>query len=357
MKNTLRIGFLGAGSIAKSHAYALDTLKYYYPDAPTIEKAVVATRTHESREAFAEVYGFSETSPPQEIWQREDLDALYILGPNQTHTPQLLKAAHMPNLKRIYVEKPIGTTQQDIFDLEALNTRNLNKFIMVGFQFLQKSAIRKALAHWQSGVFGNPVQFRIEYLHSSYLNAEYRKYRADRLLPIPLHGATADLGSHILSLLTAFLGDTLVVKAAAASGGYPDVPEDSDLCTTAMIEEPITGAIGTFVASRVSPGTGDHLILEIRGTRGTLLYNTSQPDIYESYLPGEGWRRHEVNSDYLPLTKYPSSYTPSGWLRALVHNHYLFLGGASDISFIPNLLHGIQVQKLIQQIAGFVLTA
>jgi len=357
MNKAVRIGFLGAGSIAKSHAYALDTMKYYYPDARNIEKVVVATRTRESREPFAEAFGFSETCPPQEIWQREDLDALYILGPNQTHTPQLLKACQVNNLQRIYVEKPIATTQQDILDLEALNTRNQSKFIMVGFQFLQKSAIRKALAHWQSGVFGKPVNFRVEYLHSSYLNAEYRKYRADRLLPIPLHGAAVDLGSHILSLLTAFLGDTLVVKAAAASGGYPDVPEDSDLCTTAMIEEPISGAIGTFVASRVSPGTGDHLIFEIRGTRGSIIFSTSQPDIYESYLPDEGWRRHEINSDYLPLTKYPSGYTPSGWLRALVHNHYLFLGGNSDGSVIPDLSHGIQVQRLILQIARHILSS
>ena len=124
-----------------------------------------------------------------------------------------------------------------------------------------------------------------------------------------------------------------------------------------MIEEPISGAIGTFVASRVSPGTGDHLIFEIRGTRGSIIFSTSQPDIYESYLPGEGWRRHEINSDYLPLTKYPSGYTPSGWLRALVHNHYLFLGGNSDGSVIPDLSHGIQVQRLILQIARHILSS
>jgi len=59
MNKAVRIGFLGAGSIAKSHAYALDTMKYYYPDARNIEKVVVATRTRESREPFAEAFGFS----------------------------------------------------------------------------------------------------------------------------------------------------------------------------------------------------------------------------------------------------------------------------------------------------------
>ena len=356
MDKPLRIGFLGAGGIARSHSYALDTMKYYYSDAPAIEKVVVASRTPENREAFASALGFKETSSPQEIWQRDDLDALYILGPNQTHTPQLLNASHMTKLSRIYVEKPLGISKQEIRDLQSLDQNNENKFIMVGFQFLHKSAIRNALIHWKSGVFGTPVHFRAEYMHGSYINDAYRRYREDRLAPIPINGAAADLGSHILSLLTAFLGETLVVTAARKSGDDEDVHLRNYLGTTAMIEELKSGAVGTFLASRVSPGTGDRLTLEINGTVGALRFTSQQPDCYESYLPDEGWCRHEINSNYLPLSKFPSSYLPSGWLRALVHNHYLFLGGNSEHSFIPTLQHGIQVQKLIQQMADFILS-
>lgn len=355
MKNRVRIGFLGAGGIAKAHAYALDVLKYYYSDPPNIEKVFVASPTPESRESFSKKFGFSEALEPGAVWEREDIDALFLLGPNRTHTPQLLRAAERPNIKRIYVEKPIGISLKDIHELETLDKQNHGKFIMVGFQFLQKSALRKALNHWHSGEFGEPVHFRSEYLHSSYLDADYRRKHPERLQPIPINGAAADLGSHVLSLLTAFLGDKLVVKTASSSGDFENVPKNSDLCTTALIEEPVSGAIGTMVASRVSPGAGDHLTLEIRGTLGSLLYSTDQPDSYKSYLPGEGWRIHEVNSDYLPDSKFPSDYVPSGWLRALVHNHYLFLGGEPGISMVPDLAHGIKVQRLLQQIAEFIL--
>lgn len=355
MVKNYRIGFLGAGGIAQAHAYALDALKYYYKDAPTIHKVIIASPTPESREAFASRFGFNEAIPPDDIWARDDLDALYILGPNQTHTPQLLKAAAIPAIKRIYVEKPIGTSRQDIHELEELDKSDHGKFIMLGFQFLQKSALRQALAHWRSGAFGSPIHFRVEYLHSSYLDPSYRLKRLHRFQPIPINGAAVDLGSHILSLLTAFLGDDLIVKYAASSGTFEDVPADSDLCTTAILEEPTSGAVGTMTASRVSAGTGDQLSLEIHGTRGAITFNTSQPDTYESYLPDEGWRRHDTYSDYLPASKFSSGYVPSGWLRALVHNHYLFLGGEPGISFIPDLAHGIQVQKLLQQIADCLL--
>jgi predicted dehydrogenase len=354
MSKTIRVGFLGAGGIAQAHAYALDALKYYYKNAPKITKAVVASPTPESREGFAARFGFEKAIPPEAIWERDDVDALYILGPNSTHTPQLLKAAQIPTIERIYIEKPLGTSPQDIRDLESLEKSDHGKIIMMGFQFLQKSPIRKALRHWKNNDFGDLIHFRAEYLHSSYLDPTYRQKHPDRLQPLPLNGAAVDLGSHILSLLTAFLGDSLLVKSAVASGDFEDITQDTDLCTIALLEETVSGAVGTMTASRVSSGTGDQLSLELRAKRGALIFDTSQPDVYKTYQPEEGWRRHEVYSDYLPTSIFPSDYLPSGWLRAIVHNHYLFLGGDQRISFVPDLSHGIQVQRLLQQIADFI---
>lgn len=350
--DNIRIGFLGAGGIAQAHAYALDALKYYYADAPRLEKAVVASPTPASRERFAHRFGFEAALPPEAIWERDDLDALYLLGPNETHAPQLLRAAARPNLRRIYVEKPVAVSAAEMAALEKLNTTDHGKVIMVGFQFLQKAPLRKALAHWRTGAFGELIHFRAEYLHSGYLNPDYRQKKHHRLQPIPLNGAAVDLGSHALSLLVAFLGKGLQVKAAAASGRFADVPPNTDLCTTALLEETTSGAIGTFMASRVSAGAGDQLMLELYGSCGAIRFDTAQPDSYQSYLPDEGWRRHEVNSDYLPASRFSSDYVPAGWLRALVHNHYLFLGGEPGISFVPDLAHGIQVQRLLLEIAG-----
>lgn len=355
MINHAKIAFLGAGGIAKSHAYALDALKFYYSDAPKLTKVLVASPTPKSRETFASRFGFNDAIPPEDVWQRDDIDTIYILGINETHTPQLLKAVKTNNIKRIYVEKPLAISAEEIQQLEKLAQSAPDKFIMVGFQFLQKSAIRQALEHWKSGVFGEPIHFRADYLHSSHLDPAYRQKHPDRLLPIPQQGAVADMGAHIFSLLLAFLGKSLVVRDAIISGQVEDVDPHSDLCTTLLLEETTSGAAGTMVASRISQGTGDLLSLELRGTKGALLYNTQQPDFYETYLPDFGWQRHEVMSKYPPVSTYPSHYVPSGWLRALVHNHYLFLGGDQGISMIPDLEHGIAVQKLIQQVADIVL--
>jgi predicted dehydrogenase len=352
MEKTFRIGFLGTGSIAQAHTYALDAVQHYYEGMPKIERVVAASPTPEHREAFAKRYGFAETCAPEAVWERDDLDAVYILGANPAHTPQLLNAIANPSIKRIYLEKPVASSRKELAQLEKINQTNHDKFIMIGFQFLQKSPIRQALAHWRTGKFGSPVHFRTEYLHSSYLDQAYRDKRPGRMQPIPVNGATADLGSHVLSMLTAFLGEKLTVRDAFfTNANQAGVPEKNDLCTIAMLEEAQSGAIGTMTASRISAGTGDQLKLELFGTRGSILFETAQPDIYKSYLPEEGWQRHDVYSNYQPSSKFYSGYSPSGWLRALIHNHYLFLGGEPDISFIPGLGHGIQVQRLVQQIA------
>jgi len=42
------VGFIGAGGIARSHAFSLNSLKYYYNDAPDIELAAVCSATRKA---------------------------------------------------------------------------------------------------------------------------------------------------------------------------------------------------------------------------------------------------------------------------------------------------------------------
>ncbi len=61
------IGFIGAGGIARSHAFSLNSLKYYYNDAPEIELAAVCSATSESRESFAARFGFTKPCELKEL--------------------------------------------------------------------------------------------------------------------------------------------------------------------------------------------------------------------------------------------------------------------------------------------------
>ena len=56
-----------------------------------------------------------------------------------------------------------------------------------------------------------------------------------RLTPAPDGGAMADLGSHGISLLMAFLGENLQITSAVQAGRFADVPDDSDLFSLIVI--------------------------------------------------------------------------------------------------------------------------
>lgn len=162
----------------------------------------------------------------------------------------------------------------------------------------------------------------------------------------------ADLGSHAISLLTAFLGDKLRITSALQSGQYKDVPSDSDLFSLITIYDVETSAAGTISASRIASGTGDMLSVELFAENGSLRFSSHNPDYFEYYREESGsWQRILTGSSYKPVSSFPSGHVPPGWLRSMIHAHYIFLTGNDTRSFIPDISHGLSVQRLVRQTA------
>jgi hypothetical protein len=58
-----------------------------------------------------------------------------------------------------------------------------------------------------------------------------------------------------------------------------------------------------------------------------------------------------VGSNYKPFTSFPSGHVPPGWLRPMVHAHYVFLKAIDSEVFMPDIKHGLEVQRLVTQTA------
>ena len=93
--NEVNIGFIGAGGIARAHAYSLNSLKYFYNDATAISLISVTSSSASSRENFANKYGFSVAQDLEDFVQNEKLDTIFILGPNKVHYEHLRLALAM----------------------------------------------------------------------------------------------------------------------------------------------------------------------------------------------------------------------------------------------------------------------
>jgi predicted dehydrogenase len=353
MTEEVKIGFIGAGGIAKAHIYALQALKFYYQEVPEIKLISVTSAKEASRSSFAEKYGFTKAESLEDFLGNAEINTVFILGPNSTHFEHFREALKMKNVHRIYLEKPVCSTQQEEEEMARLSSLTEKK-IQVGFQYLLTPSVRQAFILWKSGILGNPVHFDLKYYHGDYLQKSYRDKRKTRLTPAPDGGAMADLGCHGISLLTAFLGKGLKLTGAMQAGHFEGVPAESDLFSTISLVDPKTRAAGHLSASRISSGSGDLVDLEIYAEKGTLRYSSQNPDYFEYYAEAEGsWRRQPVGSNYSRITSFPSGHVPAGWLRSMVHAHYNFLGGTDQMAFIPDLDHGLEVQRLVRETSVF----
>ncbi len=347
------IGFIGAGGIARAHAYALNALNFFYEDIPVIVPESVTSSRPESRNAFATRYGFNQAQATEDFVKNKKIDTVFILGPNNVHRSHLKMALGMENVKSIYLEKPVCSSREEEEEMHKL-LRSLSDDIeiQVGFQFLQFPAVREALTLWKSGILGKPLHIDFRYYHGDYLQHSYREKRRSRLTPAPDGGAMADLGSHSISMMMAFMNEEMQITNALQAGSFEDVPEGSDLFSAISLYDPRSHAVGTLSASRVSSGTGDLFSFDLYGEEGALIYSSHYPDFFKYYLEkDQQWRKTDVGSHFKPVTSFPSGHVPGGWLRALVHAHYLFLTGDDRNSFVPDLRHGLAVQRIVRETA------
>jgi predicted dehydrogenase len=346
------VGFIGAGGIARAHAFAINSLRYYYNNSPRIKLELVCSASEKNRLSFASNFGFNRPVSFDEFITNKEVNTVFILGPNNVHATHLLEVAEMPSVKRIYVEKPICSTLSEENQLAGIVKEHSEKKIQAGFQFLFMASVRSALKFWKSGKLGAPIHFDIRYYHGDYLKKEYRDKRATRLTPAPDGGAMADLGSHAISLAIAFFNEDLKITSASQSGYFEDVTPASDLYSAISLFDERTGAVGTLSASRVSAGTGDMLSLEIYAEKGTLRLSSQTADYFEYYLEDSGsWNRVITGSNYDPVTSFPSGHVPPGWLRSMIHAHYVFLTENNKEPFIPDLSHGLTVQRIVRETA------
>ena len=58
-----------------------------------------------------------------------------------------------------------------------------------------------------------------------------------------------------------------------------------------------------------------------------------------------------VGSNYKPVTSFPSGHVPAGWLRSMVHAHYVFFTGNDADAFHAGLEHGLAVQRIVRETA------
>ena len=358
----IRIGLVGYGGIGRVHAAAYRAIPFHYGlPADSIEIAGVATTRHKTAaRAVAEIGCGFFTDDYRELLAREDIDAVDICTPNNSHHEIVLAAAAAR--KHIYCEKPLAMNVQEAANMaQAVAAAGLKAQVTFNFRFFP--AVMRARQLIDDGFLGRIFSFRGRYHRSSYIEGDKpMSWRLERA--VTGGGALFDLGSHILDLLYYVLGefdsvhgtlDTLIKERPRALGSAEMALVDVDDIALLHVRL-LDGTLGTVEISRMGTGATNDLAFEVFGDRGAIRFDLNEPGwihVYDardadSPLGGErGFRKIEAVSRYDGQRAPDWTMTPD-FMRAHAECQYQFIRSIwDDRTTSPSFADGAHIQKIM----------
>jgi predicted dehydrogenase len=251
---TLRVGIVGCGSIARSHALS-------YQNNPRVELVGVVDLDLVRANAFAARYGTTAYDSCRELLKQQP-DLVSVATPPGNHTKVAVEL--LESGCSVLLEKPPTTTLADM-DVLAEAEEASSGSVYVVFQHRHGSGARRAHHLLSSGALGTPqvaVCETLWYRPDSYFLPEWRGNWAGEG-----GGPTLGHGIHQIDLLLHLMGPWETVDARAARIARPIDFEDVSLAIVAFGG----GAVGTVVTSLLSPRELSRIRIDTTG--GTLEVN------------------------------------------------------------------------------------
>ena len=359
---TIGVGVIGWGFMGKTHTHALRSLPLFYPGMDfRVELKCVCARHIENARAAAEAAGFARcTDDYRALLAMEDIDVVSVCTPNDQHEEMVIAALEAG--KHVYVDKPLAVTEASAARIAAAAAKSDRQTRMV-FNNRYFPATLRARQLVEAGAIGEVLQFNVRYLHSGSIDPDKPigwKQQAQG-------GVLLDLGSHALDLALWLTGWPVKVfcktrrlydaRPTRDGGTARDLSEDG---VTALLELE-NGAIGVMEASKIATGSNDELALDIRGTKGAILWNSMDPnylDYFDNTLPeavyggSRGFTRIEAVQRYpAPGGKFMPPKASIGWERGHTHCYYTFLDAvAHGRPAGDGVAEGCRLQRLMARL-------
>jgi predicted dehydrogenase len=341
-KKKLRIGLIGTGFMGRTHSNGFNRIKNFFPQLayePVMQ--AVCSRNEANVKAFADQWGYASYETDwRKLIARDDIDAVDICTPNDTHAEIAIAAAKAG--KMILCEKPLSRTlaegEEMVKVIEETGVRNT-----VWYNYRRLPAVSLAKQIIDSGKLGRIFHYRANFLQDWTISPDVPQggagtWRLD--VEAAGSGVTGDLLAHCI--------DT----ALWLNGGINDV--------SALTE--------TFVKERVHSGTGqvqkvgidDACLFHCHFDNGSLglfestRYARGHKALYTFEINGEHaslrWDLHDLNR--LEMFDHSDDSIVRGWKSILVTDGdqpYM------DKWWVPGLIIGYE-HSFVHQAADFLLS-
>jgi len=150
MAETIRIGLIGAGRIARVHANAYKTVS-----GGSLVACADVVRS--AAESLGQEYGMDVYPDYRELLDRPDVDGVILATPNGLHAEQMIAAARAG--KHVFCQKPIALTLEDA-DRMIEVARETGIVFQTGFMLRFTPPIPRVYELIESGALGDIIAIR-----------------------------------------------------------------------------------------------------------------------------------------------------------------------------------------------------
>ena len=291
-RGSLGVAVVGFGWMGEVHSRAYSRLLHHYPSAPLAPRLLVVADPEESRRRHAtQSYGFERSEAD---WSRvvddPEVEVVSVCGPNFVHREIAVEAASRG--KHVWIEKPAGRNLSDTSAIaQAVAAAGVQS--AVGFNYRNAPAVEVARELISAGEIGHVETISVDFL------ADYSAHPDGALSwrfdpEYAGTGVLGDLASHGLDLALYVTGESVgtvselvadtatfiperpkasgaVSHYATAAGAELGPVGNEDVASVLMRFE--SGARGRLEASRVAVGEQCRYRIEVRGTRGAIVWD------------------------------------------------------------------------------------
>jgi predicted dehydrogenase len=363
-KKTINIGLVGGGFMGRTHSNGYNRIPNFFPEleyTPVLK--AVCFRNEAKLKAFAEQWGYESTETDwRKLVERDDIDAVDICTPNDTHAEIAIAAAKAG--KMILCEKPLARNMEEsqamVDAIEAAGVPNT-----VWYNYRRIPAVTLAKQIIDSGKLGKIYHYRANFLQDWTINENLPQggeglWRMDAA--VAGSGVIGDLLSHCIDTAiwlnggikdVSAMSETFVKERMHQLTGKVEKVGIDDACS--FICHFNNGSLGLFESTRYARGHKALYTFEINGANASIkwdLHDLNRLEFFDNSDQSNlrGWRSIHVTDGEQPyMNKWWVPGLGIGYEHSFVHQVADFLKSLeTGTPCSPTFREALETQKVCQ---------
>ena len=313
-KKPLNIGLVGYGFMGRTHSNGYKRVNDFFGDVQhrPVLKAICG-RTQAKAQEFADQWGYESVETDwKAMIARDDIDAIDICTPNDTHAEIAIAAAEAG--KMILCEKPLARTAEESLPMvEAVEKAGVANTVWYNYRRVPAVTLAKQII--DSGKLGKIFHYRANFLQDWTINADLPQggaalWRLDA--KAAGSGVTGDLLAHCIDTAVWLNGGIKDVSAMTETFIKERVHQETGEKMPVTIDDACifhchfnNGSLGLFESTRYARGHKALYTLEINGENASIrwdLHDLNRLEYFDYSDEGivRGWRSIHISDGDQP---------------------------------------------------------